>query len=86
MLNLTTPTANTLETLDCALQSSNVSRQWEYSGVPDIYYQCTRDNKNGDWSDIFKNEHNDFMTAWHKTLAFISQYNLNIEELTKDWI
>lgn len=85
MKDFTTPSANSLETLDCSLQNSKVSRRWEYSGVPDIFYQNTKDG-NEDWADIFKNNHQQFMLAWYKTLAFINEYNLNIEEITQEWV
>jgi len=82
-MDFNTPSGQALETLDCALQNSDKSRQWERSGVPDIFYQNTDD---GTWEDIFNENHKNFMTAWYKTLAFISQHDLSIETLTEEWV
>ena len=78
MTKFSTPSGNNLSWIDSWLQNSKHERAWERSGVPDIFY---RNTDGGDWDDIEKENNKEFMRAWHKTMSFLLERDLDINEI-----
>jgi len=76
MSKFTVPTGRNLSWIDAWLQNSKYEKSWEGSGVPDIFYQYAN---NGDWEDIEKSNNHAFMLAWHKTMSFMLNRDIDIE-------
>lgn len=75
MSDFTTPTGKNLSWIDSWLQNSEFERAWEWSGVPDIFYQNT---DGGDWDDIERENNSEFMRAWYKTMNFLLDKGVDI--------
>lgn len=77
MRDFSVPSGKNLSWIDAWLQNSKFKNSWERSGVPDIFYQNT---DGGDWEDIEKENNNAFMSAWYKTMSFLLDRGINVNE------
>ena len=73
--NIETPNNETLTKIDWFMQHSSREKRWEQSGVTDFY------TGDGGWSDVEKNDNENFRKAWYEALNYIHSNNFNIEDI-----